>query len=90
LRSVSTGRIAVKIVDDRGIESLKVLAIPSGGDVDYVLTEHAQDVLKKRQIPIAWMEQALTAPEVTEADPVDADLEHRLARIPEYRRRTIP
>ncbi|WP_414513028.1 DUF4258 domain-containing protein [Synechococcus sp. F70.1] len=58
--------------------------------MDYVLTEHAQDVLKKRQIPIAWMEQALTAPEVTEADPVDADLEHRLARIPEYRRRTIP
>ncbi len=30
------------------------------------------------------MEQALTAPEVTEADPVDTDLEHRLARIPEF------
>jgi hypothetical protein len=57
--------------------------------VDYVLTEHAQDALKKRQIPVAWMEQVLTAPEVTEADPVDADLEHRLARIPEFGHRVL-
>jgi hypothetical protein len=47
--------------------------------VDYVLTEHVQDALKKRQIHIAWMEQALTAPEVAEADPADADLERRFA-----------
>ena len=57
--------------------------------MDYALTEHAQDALKKRQIPVAWMEQALTAPEVTEADPVDADLEHRLARIPEFGHRVL-
>ena len=57
--------------------------------MDYVLTEHAQDALKKRQIPVAWMEQALIAPEVTEADPVDADLEHRLARIPEFGYRVL-
>jgi len=57
--------------------------------VDYVLTEHARDALKKRQIRIVWMEQALTAPEVTEADPVDADLEHRLARIPEFGNRVL-
>lgn len=57
--------------------------------MDYVLTEHARDALKKRQIRIAWMEQALTAPEVTEADPVDSDLEHRLARIPEFGRRVL-
>ncbi|MBO9346492.1 MAG: DUF4258 domain-containing protein [Chloroflexi bacterium] len=57
--------------------------------MDYVLTEHAQDALKKRQIPVAWMEQVLTAPEVTEADPVDADLEHRLARIPEFGHRVL-
>lgn len=57
--------------------------------MDYVLTEHARDALKKRQIHIAWMEQALTAPEVTEADPVDADLEHRLARIPEFGHRVL-
>jgi len=57
--------------------------------VDYVLTEHARDALKMRQIQIAWMEQALTTPEVTEADPVDADLEHRLARIPEFGHRVL-
>ncbi|GIW89485.1 MAG: hypothetical protein KatS3mg108_3809 [Isosphaeraceae bacterium] len=57
--------------------------------MDYVLTEHARDALEKRQIQIAWMEQALTAPDVTEADPVDAELEHRLARIPEFGHRVL-
>ncbi len=57
--------------------------------MDYVLTEHARDALEKRQIQIAWVEQALTAPEVTEADPMDADLDHRLARIPEFGNRVL-
>jgi hypothetical protein len=57
--------------------------------VDYVLTEHARDALEKRQIQIAWVEQALTAPEVTEVDPMDADLDHRLARIPEFENRVL-
>jgi len=35
------------------------------------------------------MEQALTTPGVTEADPVDPDLEHRLARIPEFGDRVL-
>lgn len=57
--------------------------------MDYVLTEHAQDALEKRRIPLAWMERAFNAPEVTEADPVDPDLEHRLARIPEWGNRVL-
>jgi len=57
--------------------------------VDYVLTDHARDALQKRQIQIAWLEQALTAPEVTEADPVDTELEHRLARIPAFGDRVL-
>ena len=57
--------------------------------MDYVLTEHARDALKKRQIQIAWLEQALAKPEVTEADPVDPDLEHRLARIAEFGNRVL-
>lgn len=57
--------------------------------MDYVLTEHARDALEKRQIPIAWMEHALTQLEVTEADPVDLHLEHRLARIPEFGNRVL-
>ena len=57
--------------------------------MDYVLTEHARDALEKRRIPLAWLEQALTMPEVTEADPVDPQLEHRLARIPEFGHRVL-
>jgi uncharacterized DUF497 family protein len=57
--------------------------------MDYALTEHARDALKKRQIKVAWMEQALTAPEVIETDPVDPDLEHRLARIAEFGNRVL-
>ena len=57
--------------------------------MEYVLTEHARDALEKRQIPLAWMERALSTPEATEADPVDADLEHRLARIPEFGNRVL-
>jgi hypothetical protein len=57
--------------------------------MDYVLTEHARDALRKRQIALAWMERALSAPEATEADPVDPDLEHRLARIPEFGNRVL-
>jgi hypothetical protein len=57
--------------------------------MDYILTEHARDVLEKRLISIAWMEEALTKPELTEADPVDPDLEHRLVRIPEFGNRVL-
>ncbi len=57
--------------------------------MDYVLTEHARDMLEKRRIQTAWLEQALTAPELAEADPVDPDLEHRLARIPDFGGRVL-
>jgi hypothetical protein len=57
--------------------------------MEYVLTEHARDVLEKRRIQTAWLEQALIAPEVTEADPVDPDLEHRLVRIGEFGGRVL-
>ena len=63
--------------------------MPTDRQADYTLTEHARDALKKRQIEVAWMEQALTAPEITEADPVDSELEHRLARIPEFGNRVL-
>ncbi len=57
--------------------------------MDYVLTEHARDALEKRQILLTWMEQAFSTPEATEADPVDSDLEHRFARIPEFGNRAL-
>ena len=52
--------------------------------MDYILTEHARDALDKRRIILAWVERVLDAPEATEADPVDQELEHRLARIPDW------
>ena len=57
--------------------------------MDYIVTEHARDALEKRQILFAWMEQAFNAPEATEDDPVDSDLEHRLARIPWFGNRVL-
>lgn len=57
--------------------------------MDYVLTEHAHDALEKRKIPVAWMERTLDAPERIEDDPADPDLEHRLARIPEFGHRVL-
>ncbi len=52
--------------------------------MDYNLTEHARDALKKRQIALEWLEKTLTAPESIEGDSMDETLEHRLARIPEF------
>ncbi|MCL5799664.1 MAG: DUF4258 domain-containing protein [Gammaproteobacteria bacterium] len=57
--------------------------------MEYVLTEHARDALEKRRIQTAWLERVLNAPEVTEADPVDPDLEHRLACIGEFGGRVL-
>ena len=55
----------------------------------YELTEHARDALEKRKIDLAWVERVIDMPEVTEADPVDPHLEHRLARIPEWGNRVL-
>jgi len=57
--------------------------------MDYVLTEHAQDALAKRQILIGWMERTLEAPDLIERDPIDADLEHRFMRIAEFENRVL-
>ena len=55
----------------------------------YELTANARDSLEKRHIALTWVERAFDAPEATEADPVDPDLEHRLARIPEWGNRVL-
>lgn len=49
--------------------------------MDYHLTEHARDALRKRQIQLEWLEITLSKPEWTEKDQIDSDLEHRLMRI---------
>jgi len=57
--------------------------------MDYNLTAHAKDALAKRQIALEWMEQVLSAPEWTERDPADADLEHRLAHVAAFGNRVL-
>ena len=57
--------------------------------MSYELTEHARDALEKRRIALEWVEHAFDVPEATEADPIDPDLEHRLARIPEWGNRVL-
>ena len=50
--------------------------------MDYELTEHAQECLRKRSlIRIEWMKQVIQEPERIELDRVDPELEHRLGRI---------
>ena len=57
--------------------------------IRYSLTQHAQDRLEKRQIQIEWIERAVTAPELIEADRSDPDLRHYLVTIPEYGKRVL-
>ena len=54
------------------------------------LTDHARESLRKRPtICLDWVEQVLQQPEHVEPDAVDAELEHRLGRIPEYDGRVL-
>jgi len=57
--------------------------------VDYILTEHAQQALARRQIRVEWLERVLSAPEAIETDSLDPELEHRLARISELGDRVL-
>ena len=58
--------------------------------MDYELTEHAQECLRKRSlIRIEWMKQVIQEPERIELDRVDPELEHRLGRIQAYENRVL-
>jgi hypothetical protein len=57
--------------------------------MDYILTQHAQELLLRRDIPIAWVERTLEDPSKIEPDKIDDALEHRLAGIPEYGHRVL-
>jgi hypothetical protein len=57
--------------------------------MNFTFTEHAKKVLAERQIPMDWVERALTAPELCQPDPDDAALERRYRRIPEFGGRVL-
>ncbi len=57
--------------------------------MDYAFSDHAVLSLRKRRIPIQWLESVLAAPTLILPDADDETLEHRLARIPEYGGRVL-
>jgi uncharacterized DUF497 family protein len=57
--------------------------------MNYELTQHAQDAITKRNIPIEWLEQTMAHPDVTISDEHDEELEHRLKAISEYENRVL-
>jgi hypothetical protein len=57
--------------------------------MDYEMTKHARKALEEREIPIEWMERALSAPELVLPDPEDATVERYFRRIPEHGGRVL-
>ena len=57
--------------------------------VEYVLTKHAKDIIKERNIELSWLEMVINDPELVEPDSIDHDLEHRLGRIECYGNRAL-
>ena len=58
--------------------------------MDYQLTGHARESLRKRpSIRIEWVEQVLLQPERVEPDRTDPELEHRMSRIQESEGRVL-
>jgi len=50
--------------------------------MSFELTQHARKALAEREIPLAWVERTLAAPELRLPDPADAAVERRYRRIP--------
>lgn len=57
--------------------------------MQYVLTTHATDALKKRNIKREWLERVLATPSRRSPDPSDPALTHLLAIIPEHDNRVL-
>lgn len=57
--------------------------------MDFYLTKHAMDMIHKRSILMDWVENVLSDPQWIEQDAIDAELEHRLRRIPEFGDRVL-
>jgi uncharacterized DUF497 family protein len=55
----------------------------------FELTKHAQKALDEREIPFAWLERTLSAPELVLPDPDHATVERRFRRIPEFGGRVL-
>ncbi len=54
-----------------------------------VWTAHARQRMIKRQLQAAWIERVIANPDRIEMDETDAELEHRLGRVPELADRVL-
>ena len=58
--------------------------------IDYELTEHAKESLRKRSvIRLEWLERVLAQPAKVEPDRVDPLLQHRLGPVDEFGGRVL-
>jgi len=58
--------------------------------MDYQLTEHARESLRKRpSIRVEWVERVLLQPDRVEPDRTDPGLEHRIGRITDSEGRAL-
>jgi hypothetical protein len=55
----------------------------------YVLSAHAETVVKERSIRSEWLERILENPEKTDKDKTDPKLTHALGRISEHGNRVL-
>ena len=55
----------------------------------YVLTKHAVQAMKEREIAIEWMERTLENPELVTPDPDDVTVDRYFCRIPEFGNRVL-
>jgi len=52
-------------------------------------TQHALGRIAKRQIQAVWVERVVAQPDLVEDDEFDAELEHRLGKVPELANRVL-
>lgn len=52
-------------------------------------TEHARQRMIKRQLRQEWIERVIASPARIDPDETDAELEHRLGRVPELADRVL-
>ncbi len=58
--------------------------------MEYELSEHARESLRKRAvIQVIWLERTLAKPQLVEPNKIDPELEHRLLCIEEYEGRVL-
>jgi uncharacterized DUF497 family protein len=46
-------------------------------------TQHSLDVMREREIELAWVERTVARPQWCEPDPFDSAVERRFAAVPE-------